>query len=62
VRVLVGVAGRDAGLVIHRQRPVLEVDDLELRRDDLAADLRDPGSDLRTDPPRARAPNDDENR
>jgi DNA-binding MarR family transcriptional regulator len=50
---------RHTGLVIHRQRPILEVDDFDRSGDGFAADLRYPRGDLRTNPPRPNATDDD---
>lgn len=52
--------GRNAGLVVHGQRPVLQVHHFELCRNGGAADFGHPFRDLRTQAPRPRAADDDE--
>jgi DNA-binding MarR family transcriptional regulator len=53
--------GRDAGLIVHGERPVLEVHDLELPRNGCAANLSHPFRDLQTKAPRPRAADNDQN-
>lgn len=51
---------RNTRLVVHWQRPILEIDNLELRRNCITADFGHPISDLWAKAPRSNASDDDE--